>query len=366
MKIGMLTFHHVYNFGALLQAYAMQKALIELGHSVEVVDVRPFYRHPPFIAKSNRYLRPFMKWATSLGCFAKDEKTRKFDGFRGDFLNISQYYKSLSEIFNDEKRYDALVVGSDQVWNAKYGKTSLDTYFTRAARGKDIRRVGYAVCSGTEFFEEKKLKPHVDDMLNYDSIGVRDGFTKNMIKVMSGRDVDLVVDPTLLIDWDDFGIEGKIEKLPQEYIFYYGFSKNGDQVVKKLSGFVNLPVVNVGMEVDGESNDGVSLEGIGPIEWVEAMRRSSYVVTKSFHGVMLALALRKPVLIVPPEDPSSIRLTDAAARFGVTDAVLPANCTNQALNKVLTSFDWVKSWKLVSQASYESREFLRNSLYFTP
>lgn len=362
MVVGVLTFHHVYNYGALLQVYALQRFLTELGHDVQVLDVRPFHRPPPFVAKANRYLRPFLKVLASMGWLKPDAKTRKFDRFRNSYINLSAYYKTLSNVVDGDIRFDALIVGSDQVWNPKYGKFALDTYFATAV-GSDTRKIGYAVCCGTEFFDEDKLKPYASDILGFDLIGARDDFTKKMVKVLSGRDAEVVVDPTILIEWDDFGTSGEIGDLPKEYIFYYGYSKKGDLAAKNLSSLINLPVVNVGMETDRQTRDGYQLADLGPLEWVEAMRRSSYVITKSFHGLMLALKLRKPVLIVPLDDPSAVRLVDAANRFGAEEALLPSgDMPEDAFLQQATSINWSNIWRLVDEAAVSSRKLLKETL----
>lgn len=362
MVIGILTFHHVYNYGALLQVYALQRFLTELGNEVEVIDVRPFRRAAPFVARVNRYLRPFAKILARLGWLKPDLKTRRFDSFRKSHINLSNYYKELSCLSDTNTRHNVLIVGSDQVWNPKYGRRALDTYFAIAA-GKGAKRIGYAVCCGSGSIDEAKLKPYTSDMLGFHKIGARDGFTKQLVKTLSGRDVEVVVDPTLLINWDDFNSNEDFSHLPEKYIFYYGFSARGDTAAHNLSAQTNLPIVNVGMEVDHQIREGFQLNDLGPLEWVKVMRHSHYVVTKSFHGLMLALKLRKPFLIIPPEDPSAARLVDAAKRFNAEDALLrPGEMPDENYIQRAGSINWSSVWQLVDDASFSSRDFLNRAL----
>ncbi len=367
MKVGVLTFHHVYNYGALLQAYATQTVLEEAGYEAEIVNVRPFRRDVPEVARKSRWLRPVFRMGRALGLVGMSQKTVAFDGFRDNFLKVGRPYRTVADYLDGEGDVHGIVVGSDQVWDPRYGKHACDTYLLSGI-ARNIRRVSYAACCGSEMARIEKLAAYREDIRNFDALSVRDVFTQSAITQAAGAAPELVVDPTLLIDWEgvarDRGCAGEV---PDDFIFYYGFSPNGDEAVSQLAVCHDIPVVGVGMENDaGNATEMTLLDGVGPQKWVDLVRRSRVVVTKSFHGVMFALKFGKPVLVVPANERSASRLEDAAARFGVEKALVGAREKVGDVQERLNGVDWDETALKVNEAVDGSRAFLVDALRGDP
>lgn len=363
MRIGILTFHHVYNYGALLQAYATQSVLEEAGYDAEIINVRPFRRDVPEVASKPRWSRPVFRIGSALGLVGVSRKTAEFDRFRNELLKVSRPYRTVADYLDGETDVHGVVVGSDQVWDPRYGKHACDTYLLSGI-ARNIRRVSYAACCGSEMARIEKLAAYRDEIRNFDALSVRDAFTQSAITQAAGAAPELVVDPTLLIDWESAARErGFPVEAPEDFVFYYGFSPNGDEAARQLSAGHDVPVVGVGMENDPAKADGISLlDGVGPLNWVELVRRSRFVVTKSFHGVMFALKFGKPVLVVPANERSASRLQDAATRFGIEKALVGAGEQVGDVHERLTGVDWDTTALKVSEAVEGSRAFLIDAL----
>lgn len=363
MKVGVLTFHHVYNYGALLQAYATQSVLEEAGYDAEIINVRPFRRDVPEVASKPRWLRPVFRMGRALGLVRVSQKTAEFDRFRNELLKASRPYRTVADYLDGESDVQGVVVGSDQVWDPRYGKRACDTYLLSGIT-RNITRVSYAACCGSEMARIENLGAYRDEIRNFDALSVRDVFTQSAIMQAAGVVSELVVDPTLLIDWEGVARgRGCAAEVPEEFVFYYGFSPNGDEAVRQLSGDYGIPVVGVGMENDVGNADGISLlDGVGPLNWVELVRRSRFVVTKSFHGVMFALKFGKSVLVVPANERSASRLQDAATRFGIEKALVGAGEQVGDVHERLTGVDWDATALKVSEAVEGSRTFLIDAL----
>lgn len=337
--VGILTFHQVYNYGALLQAYGLQKFLQENGHDALVVNIKTFHRDRPgllanvklrkrLLPKTYRYLRQVR------------EKADKFDDFRAHLLKLSDPYEDVAEFLKNNRSCDTLIVGSDQIWNPKYGAKALDTYFLKNAP-TSLKKVSYAASSGTGSAGAEAFQSYADALHAFDYISVRDRFTKDFVTDLVRREADIVVDPSLLIDWvDETADLGRFD-LPQRYIFSYGITKRTEKVLPKVRDALGMPVVTVGMENEVESrrSDRV-FNDVGPLEWIALIRNSAFVITKSFHGLMFALKFRKPVMVVSHGMPAVSRMEDICRRLGITKCIVEDASDIEASGDLLKIIDY--------------------------
>ncbi len=360
MKIGVLTFHHVYNYGAVLQSYATLKFLRDQGFDAEIIDVRPFSRERPEIAKYNKITRRFVKSLRLDRLIPIEEKSRKFDEFRSKDLNMSAHFRSVQDYISHGSGVDAIVVGSDQVWGSRFGVRALNEYFLKNVEDS-VLKISYAACCGSASVSRDLLKNYQDAMLDFDALSVRDGFSRSAITDVCGRSPEIVVDPTLLIDWDHESQDrSKMSTMENNYFFYYGQSKNGDIAAARLESVFNVPVMKCAMETDARAKFG---DGeLGPWDWISSIRRSKFVVTKSFHGLMFALVFKKPVIVVPSSFRSSDRLLDACERFDLLPAFVAPDTEDFSAEAILESVNWEEVWKRMDFHVGKSKSFLSTAL----
>ena len=145
MKIGILTFHFGYNYGALMQCYALQQYLSSCGHNVKIIN------YTPSNIKSKQYWMEIVSKSISISKIRKiikkiryaPNQKKSFNFFRYKYLNITELYnyEKLSNISNE---FDAIIVGSDQIWNPSQHK--LGSYFLAHLIKFKGKRISYAPC----------------------------------------------------------------------------------------------------------------------------------------------------------------------------------------------------------------------------
>ena len=192
MKIGIITFHFPLNYGAVLQAYALAKYLRSIGHHSEFIDYQPNYH-------VKRYQWKWKYCGLHPTNFIYPLLYKRFNLFRSTHLKLtSRLYRSLDELVADPPKADAYICGSDQIWNPQI--TDFDIAYFLAFGIEAVKRIAYAGSFGkTELTQEqqKYLKPYFQGIKH---ISVREQSGAEVINTICGRQVECVLDPTLLID----------------------------------------------------------------------------------------------------------------------------------------------------------------------
>ena len=196
MKIGILTFHSAYNFGAVLQCYALFSTLTDLGHDVEVIDYRPEYLATK---KETFHWYTFInrspwKLIERVGAVVRAKRYyEKFERFNKYFLRLSPLCKSKDELKAVCNRLDCVIVGSDQVWCNKYN--AHDSSWFGVDTQSNLRWVGYAVSAGKTKYDNNELGFLTQ---RFHAIGARELDLYNTLISCSKGSIAHVLDPTLL------------------------------------------------------------------------------------------------------------------------------------------------------------------------
>lgn len=278
MKIGIVTLPFHTNYGGILQAYALLKTLEKLGHDAEVVDTRPETRFNLRQAIGNRVIR-----------FNTDRFIRK-------------HIKCGSKPTRD--KYDALVVGSDQVWRPKYCKTT-GMYFLDFAEDWIVRRVGYSVSFGTDEWEYSDAETAKFSPLAkmFGAVSVREKAAIDLCRRHLGIDAVHTLDPTLLLTKEDYLklIPKRFEKSgPRKGIMCHIFDYTPDKLE-----FVKRMEQELGMESFWTNNRDIDTKGLSlidraqfPIEdWLRGFRDADFIIADSFHACVFAILFEKPFVV---------------------------------------------------------------------
>lgn len=194
--IGTITFHWGTNYGAVIQAYALQKALLYLGYKTEIINYQP--RRLVVL----RYLS-----ALRSKDFALLKKEKKLKQFRKKNLICSKKrYSNNCELFAIKDKYTHIIVGSDQVWNYSFtmgaeGRQTL-SYFLNFV-GKETKKISYAASFGMDSAPDDYIKAVRPLIEQFDAISVREN-TGAIIAKQLGVEAEIVCDPTLLLTRDDY------------------------------------------------------------------------------------------------------------------------------------------------------------------
>jgi hypothetical protein len=366
MKVGILTFSEVDNFGAMLQAYALQESVASLGHSVELIR---YPRRPHSLLRLRRVYRYRRNVGQYLRALRADATYR---GFRRRYYRCSRCCSSVAELRDYAAGFDAVIVGSDQVWSSAhasiYGEDSI--YFLSFLPDAGIRKISYAASVGS------RNDAHTNDVTasrwlpEFYRIGVREEYSREIVHGWSKRsDIAVVADPTVLHDFSHF-VRPRKYNLPKEFILVYPVPKDGIAIgqlaLDRLREQTELPVVaivctnHVDFEFPGAD---LYVRAASPCDFVALFARANCVLTNSFHGTIFALKYQKPFTVyLNAESGSAERLYDLTARYGVRDRIVDSlSLVDEVVPRV--SPDRLEaSLALMGTHAEESKQFLREAL----
>lgn len=293
MKIGIYTIHADNNYGAMFQAYGTLKALQKLGHDPELVHL---YSLEEEKRNENKLVSPQIKSIITYLYARLNKKVRlkhkRFKEFHTN-MKLSKRYYSLDEIHNTPPEYDIHLVGSDQVWNLERG---FNNYYFLDFLDEGEKKISFASSFGTSKIDEKHSETLKSMLSSFNAIAVREDDGVNIIKQTTGLVASQVMDPTFLLDtneWADLATDERIIK--EDYIFCYGFdgSEKSNEILKATRQKFGLPLVVVSISLFFPFKVDYFIQEAGPAEFLNLVKNASFVCTSSFHGVAFAIHFRK-------------------------------------------------------------------------
>lgn len=304
MKIGIITFHAAFNYGSMLQAYAMQTFLERQGHHVEIVNFRPLsqkkgYSKPIDFTTNANIKRSIKRILLAPQTIAPlNKKWLLFDKFLHQYLHLTKEYSTLDELKAANFDYDVLITGSDQIWNTKAFDFS-EAYFGVFA-DSNIKKIAYAPSMGPD--PEKQDFDYLKSLLKgYSAVSVREERTKRFI-VDNGifNNVEVVLDPTMLLEGCDYDMLYCKEPLVKgDYVFYYtpgGVRHEFLSEASKIGKELGLPVICESCYFPGDLSryDNVTpYVPVGPSEFLNLVKNAKVVCGASFHLMVFSILFNK-------------------------------------------------------------------------
>ena len=370
MRVGILTYG-VFNYGAALQAYALQEALKEMGHDVQIVDywtenrVKNF--HSPWVKSKgarawvmNAYiLMHFRRWQRRIARFAE---------FRAQFMQLSRRrYFGEQDLLESPPGCDAYVCGSDQVWNPS--KELDPVYFLRFAKKLGKRLVSYAPSFGVPEVPENRREECARYLKDFDALSVREKNGQEIIRDLSGRTSKMTCDPVCLLTPEQWRERIKPEEmLDRPYILVYPMRirKTMMTMVKRLKQLTGLPVVLIPSE-NPASGIGIPADRVvwdaGPREFLQWIMGASLMCTSSFHGTTLAAIFQKPLYSVQYTARDS-RMTNLLEQLGLGDVIVTDADHHLPSNPL--SRDYTQAATALAHFRHDSQDYLNAALESKP
>lgn len=310
MKIGILTLSFNINYGGVLQAYALQYVLKNMGHEVyfiEIVDKPmklPIYKMP--YSYSKRIIKNILGHKCPILYEQKYNKEKSIiqqniDRFIKKYLNVIKYnsFYSISE-----HEYDIIIVGSDQVWRPKYFYSDeIENAYLKFAENWKIRRIAYAVSFGTENWEYTPSQTMKCKRLleKFCAISVRESSAIKLCEEKFNKQAQLVLDPTMLLSKEDYIKLFKEYNIPKSKgnLLCYILDETTDKIelIKLVVHDKNL----IPFYVKSRTKD-INLplqERIQPSveEWIRGFYDADFIVTDSFHACIFSILFQKPFIV---------------------------------------------------------------------
>lgn len=303
MDIGIVTFHREPNYGAVLQAYALQEFLLQLGYDAGIYDyIRP---QLPQTNPKQRLIDAVCRLSP------RDRRSRdaKFDSFRQSYLRCCS-----------DARCAAYVAGSDQIWNP--GGALDETYFLTFAP-ESAKKLSYAASLGEAVIPDSQRDTIRRLLSDFDAISVREADAAACISALCGRAVSLHADPTLLHDkmfWRS--IASPVDGIGGAYILVYlmHLPKNINRLLRWLKKETGYEIVLLDGQgaVQGPLSALVThdkaVHRAGPREFVWLADHAECIVTSSFHGTVFSIIFEKECYAVT--QPQDTRMTQLRQTFG--------------------------------------------------
>lgn len=324
MRIGIVTQPLIANYGGTLQNFALQQVLKKLGHTPITIDFIPapvsHFRYLCFLCKnlilyfipgrkSNFHKRHIPKRNAVMDVFVKQHisTTRQ----------VSEYNLKLI------KEYDinAIVVGSDQVWRPMYNNFynhNIEDMFLRFAKNANIKKIAYAASFGVDFWEFSKAQTKKCKQLaqQLDAVSVREASGIDLCKQHLNIDAVEMLDPTLLLDADDYKQVCKTIPTPEKpFLLSYVLDMNPEK-----EAFIRNIASKKGLEVKifgADANMTLSIE-----EWLAMYRDADFVVTDSFHGTVFSIIFNKPFISIGNKYRGLSRFQSLLGKFNLSDRLV--------------------------------------------
>ena len=300
--------HRVINYGSVLQAYATQCVIEQMGYDCEIIDYK--YPNKFQFERGEPYFPPSLKSkiAKTLWLNKRWRKINRYESFYKRYLHLSRFYEDQDKIRKNPPVYDIYLTGSDQVWNPRFTKG--DTIFLLDfVKGK--KKISYAssfACSELGKSYSDKFKSLLQE---YSNISVREDGGKKLIKELLNIDVPVVLDPTLLLSADDWsGLLGKEHnhkyknrKYILVYMLNYAFDPTSIiyNVIQKLQDDTSFEIISIGNLGKKLANCKI-IDEASPLEFVQLFKYATCVVTSSFHGTAFAVNFGKPLFSIASVD----------------------------------------------------------------
>lgn len=323
MKVGILTFHHAENFGAVLQTLALQSLLASLGHAVVVLN------------HASHQSSPWSRWRDAGGRFAKPaDRVRglihggkyraEFARFRAESLHLTRFLPDSRALAEATRNLDVILTGSDQVWHF----SREPRYFLQWTPPFPGRKVSYAASCGSDVQPEVD-RPRIGSWIrSLDFVSVRDDFSAHLVRQVCGLNPEIVADPTLLVDPTPW--IRRPSRLPEKYFLMYHLGPSPTGLAPWMHRMQQhhgpIPWVWINGQADRIPKpppSAIKLWHAAPGDWLGALQGCQGLFTDSFHAVLFALRFRKPFFISNTDPFRSPRLADLATRYELAGHLIP-------------------------------------------
>lgn len=369
MKIGILTLPLHTNYGGILQAYALQTVLERMGHEVKVIDVDrtarlKWYKAPFTISK--RILNK-MNGCDVPVLMERELNRRKMEAEQYTKMFVSTHIKELHVKSLDDLKeadFDAIVVGSDQIWRPKYinkfvKKGAVEQVFLSFAHEWKVKKVAYAASFGTEKWEFSKAetqrcKPYAK---LFDAVSVREVTAVGLCAQHLQISAQHVLDPTMLLRSEDYiNLLSETEKNETHKLVTYVLDRTDDKEACITFISKRLNAVPHELNLAGLLSNGASVQL--PVEnWLAGIMNAECVITDSFHACVFSILFNKPFVVLVNKERGASRFHSLLAMFKQEHRIVDGTLSEQDLPNVLSNPDCD-----LTRARAHSVSFLKEAL----
>lgn len=357
-KIGIMTFHEALNYGAVLQAYGLQKFITENfdGVDVEIVDyscpkLKADYRPIKLSINPHRWKRCL---ASFRNCGVTIKMKKNFESFCSCWLRLSKDKYSVETIKSSNDRYDVFITGSDQVWDPRCAGFD-ENYFLTFVTDSEKK------CSYAASMDKMEIPASMENVYRlrlkgYRCVSCREEAAAEVINgVLENGNAEVHVDPTFLLTkamWENVAAAPLFEK----YLFIYPVGKSLEMVryAKEIAHDRGLKIVYMDAEKGWADSEITFISGESPEVFLSLIKHADCVVTNAFHGSAFSVIYHKDFYVYCGADgKGNERVQNMFRKFGITDRVL---CGSK---KYYTQTDWELVEHNINIERMRAKEYLQ-------
>lgn len=366
MRIGVYTHPLHLNYGGILQAYALQRVLQDMGHDAVYIDWKPY--------KFN--LLPIKTYFWRFLCKLKWLGRREIDVFADYYYDrvykkISKFAKSNIQILPidsfeqlKEDDFDVIVVGSDQIWRPIYIPNIEEAYLS-FAKDWNIRRIAYAASFGVDDwseYSEEQTAVCRNLAQKFDAISVREDSGVALCRNYLGVDAKHVLDPTMLVDIKYYmrHINSCKKRYPKRMFLAYILDEADDKLAV-LNSIANFQDYNIRQwkNIDTPSIKKPTVE-----EWLKGFYDAEFVFTDSFHGCVFSIIFNKPFIAFGNKERGMARFNSLLKMFGLEELLITSldQFSPELVDRAILRFSDNSIQQRLNELRKESYEFLKSAL----
>ncbi len=355
MRVGIVSLYGTFNYGNRLQSYAAQEVLRALGCETEVVYIQSTKAYFREVAKKiyfSKLLRKIIR--PRFTDIQKYNRQRSFEKFNSKYITTRRY--SSVHSIQDE---DFFVLGSDQVWNPKrYDAVKKQLFFLTFT--ESYKKVCFSPSFGLSQLPEE-WKPYFhEQLMTFPRISVREKSGAKIVKELTGKDAEVLIDPTLMLDVDKWR---EVEKKPEgfnteaNYILNYFLGKVPEKACQNSADIGKAIDANVYDLLDPKSN---SLYCSGPSEFLYLIDHASLIQTDSFHASVFSFMFGKPFLLYAREGKDADMFSRIETLFSTLD--LERKYVNSGLKNDIFECNYEIGYSRLAEEREKAIRFLKESI----
>lgn len=308
-KVGIITLHRVVNYGSVLQTYALQEKIREMGYTTEVIDYYP--ERLTLIGMLKRIKNKGEKFKKSF--FIRNLariiifpsyliRFHVFFSFLKKYVSMSnKTYTTHEEIKRENFDYDIYCTGSDQVWNSEWNEKFDYPYYLDFAPD-DKNKISYAASFGKSELDNDEIELTKKYLLRYDSISLRELSGVKIVENLGVKNSVNVLDPTLLLNGDEWRKISSNKFKGEDYILVYNLNRNEkiDNYAKNLSKKTGLKIKFLSYQLHEFYKNGKIYCNPQVEDFLALIDNAKYVITDSFHATAFSINFNTQFIIVYP------------------------------------------------------------------
>lgn len=318
MKIGILTHPLGTNYGGLLQAYALQFVLREMGHDPWIIrrdmDV-------PFKKKIHHFIKNILLAITMKRVNIDKSRINEFINRISPKTRRIKTSRDLKRLTN-KMRFEAYIVGSDQVWRPKYVKP-IYNFFLDFSTSQNVKRVSYAASFGVDYWEFSETETMVCKKLirRFNAVSVRESSGVELCRKKLDFGSICVLDPTMLLPVTHYErlIGQEKDGQLQNKMFCYIFQKSlySNMVIAELAKLYTFSACELKPTVRKSRLKPSVVLLPSVMDWLQYIRSSGLVITDSFHVCVFCIIFNSPFFVIENEKRGNARIKSLLDKFGL-------------------------------------------------